>query len=168
MISAALLLLALQPAAPLAPPEPPCSAEDRRLPEALAGWTERVAERAVAIAPGRPARIELRPAVTVGYVVPPEREPAAGARGATLAVDVPAAGRYQVALSGRAWVDMVVGQRRLNSVRHGHGPRCSTIRKLVAFDLPAGRHLLQLSGSEESAIQVMIARDEGGATAGQR
>jgi hypothetical protein len=42
-------------------------------------------------------------------------------------------------------------------VKHGHGPDCSGIRKIVWFDLPAGRHIIQIAGSQARTIKVMAA-----------
>lgn len=151
-----LSLLLLQPAPVLAPPEPPCTIAEERLPDHLSGWRDAGGAPVTALRLGRAGRVALDPIERVGFAAAPERTPAAGSRGAAIPVTVERAGRYLLALSGPAWVDLVVGTRRIASSAHGHGPRCSGIRKLVTFDLPAGRHLVQLSGSEEREVTVML------------
>lgn len=163
-----LSLFLLQAAPTLAPPEPPCSVADEQLPENLSGWRDAGGSPVTALTVGRAGRITLEPVARVGFAAAPERAPGAGTRGAAIPVTIERAGRYVLALSGAVWADLVVGTGRIASVAHGHGPRCSGIRKLVTFDLPAGRHLVQLSGSDAREVTAMVTRAEGRSRRTQR
>ena len=44
------------------------------------------------------------------------------------------------------------------STAHGHGPACSTIRKMVDFSLQPGRYVLQISANAEAEISVLVTR----------
>ncbi|PZO77611.1 MAG: hypothetical protein DI632_08755 [Sphingomonas hengshuiensis] len=61
-------------------------------------------------------------------------------------------------MGGGAWIDVVDGTHGVASVDHGHGPACSGIRKMVDFDLPAGTHVVQITGSREDSLTMMVAR----------
>ena len=80
-----------------------------------------------------------------------------GTFGGYFPVDVARAGRYRFALSQGAWIDLVQKGERLKSADHAHGPICSGIAKIVAFDLQPGRYWLQLSEAKDASIDVMLA-----------
>ena len=132
-------------------------------PEPWTSWNQSGVETAggeAASAPrlilGKPVIATLRPSAQVQYVVKPERQRMKSHGGLfSLALKAPA--RVGIGLSGSAWVDIVTDRALVASAAHGHGPECSGIRKIVWFDLPAGVHLVQLSGSAESRIRVMAA-----------
>ena len=48
------------------------------------------------------------------------------------------------------------GGEPLKSVAHGHGPACSTIRKIVRFDLKPGAYRLYLTGLDKPDATVML------------
>ncbi len=48
------------------------------------------------------------------------------------------------------------GGAPLTSSAHGHGPACSGIRKLVAFELTAQPYLLKLTGLKTPTARVML------------
>ncbi|MEP9401421.1 hypothetical protein [Sphingomonas sp. VNH70] len=151
----ALLLAALQ--------APACPATPAPLPASLTGWSVappiaagRGAEAAAAVPIGRSVRATLTPQSAVRFAVAPARPGAADARGGVFAVTVVKAGRYRVALGTAAWIDVVAGGRSLASVAHGHGPACSGIRKMVDFDLSPGRHLIQIAGSADPAVTLLV------------
>ena len=50
----------------------------------------------------------------------------------------------------------VAGGEALKSVLHGHGPQCSTIRKIVRFDLQPGTYRLYLTGLDKPAAKTML------------
>lgn len=105
---------------------------------------------------GKPVVATLRPQTQVHF---PSSPPGAGrhAMGGlfTLALKEPA--RVGIALSQPAWVDVVTGGTTAPSVDEGRGPDCSGIAKIVWFDLPAGVHLVALSGSTGRELRVMAA-----------
>lgn len=149
MLFAALLLLQASPAAPR------CAATDAALPATLSGWaapaTEFGVNKAVMLQAGDAAKLAGVPAgakpggaVMIGF-------------------RVEKAGRYGVALDQRGWIDVVpgaVGGEALKSAAHGHGPQCSTIRKIVRFDLQPGLYRLYLTGLDKPAAKTMLVAPE--------
>ncbi|WP_294320753.1 homogentisate 1,2-dioxygenase [uncultured Sphingomonas sp.] len=133
------------------------------LPRGMEGWSRPTAVAAAATA-AKPVLLTARSAVRatllpitgVTYAVPPAKPGAATSHGGLFAFDVARAGRYRVALGSPAWIDVLRGTMPVASVTHGHGPSCSTIRKMVDFDLKPGRHLLQIAGSEPAAVTLMV------------
>jgi hypothetical protein len=153
----AALLIAAAPvaAAECATPAP--------LAEPWTSWTQsgqaRVgsqANGAPALILGKPVVAALTPAAHVQFAVPPGKGAKEG-HGGLFTLSLRQAARVGIALDGAAWVDVVTGTTALASVEHGHGPACSGIRKIVWFDLPAGRHLVQIAGSKAATMRVMAA-----------
>jgi hypothetical protein len=155
----------------------PCAAVVGPPPE-LAGWSsktpitasafaeQRVAVRAPVKARLLPITLPLGEAFTAtlrpsGSVFPPVRPSKLAAEGSSSGIftfTAPEAGRYRVALGVGAWVDVVAEGQAVTSVTHGHGPACTGIRKMVDFDLKAGRHLLQVVGSPTPKVDIMVVR----------
>ncbi len=153
MILAPLLLVAADPVC--AAPTP--------LAEPWTSWTQSgqakagiVAQGAPALILGKPLTVDLTPAVHVQFPAAPGKGAEDG-YGGLLNLSLKQAARVGVALSGPAWVDVVTGDAPVASVEHGHGPDCSGIRKIVWFDLPAGRHIVQIAGSQAAVVRVMAA-----------
>ncbi len=67
-------------------------------------------------------------------------------------------GTYRVALEHKGWIDVLEAGRSLASSKHGHGPACTGIRKMVDFRLKRGRHVLRLSKLAEDEVRVLITR----------
>ena len=115
----------------------PCPAIDAALAAPLAGWT----------VPGE--RLEVgRPVVL-------------DATGGAVRINfqVETAGRYGIALDQGGWIDVfasVSDGTPLVSVAHGHGPACSTIRKIVRFNLYPGVYQLALSRLPNPRAKVML------------
>ena len=132
------------------------------IPRELDGW--RIAAPVVAdrmpvpIAVGQGVRATLLPTSEVSFPVAPSRPAAAGTSGGAFAFEVARTGRYRVALGSGAWIEVVRAGRALPSVSHAHGPECSPVRKMVDFDLKAGRYLLEVAGNPTTALGLMIAR----------
>lgn len=105
---------------------------------------------------GKPFVATLSPADYVQFAADPGKDGRQGF-GGIFTLSVRQAARIGIALSGPAWVDVVSGTVTQPSVDHGHGPDCSGIRKIVWFDLPLGRHVVQIAGSKAREIRVMAA-----------
>lgn len=105
---------------------------------------------------GRPVELALRPAADVPYAPPPARAPAAGSHGGVFPLTIATPGLYRIALSAKAWVDVVRDGAAVASAEHAHGVPCSGVAKTVAFRLEAGRYVLQLSEVAASAITVRV------------
>ena len=142
------LMLLMAQTAPAA-----CPATPGWMPASLSAWAQPIA-RAPTI--GAPFQVEGRdPTIVRGL------DPGAVVRGgkaALVPIEITRPGAYRVALSDAAWVDIVRRGKSLGSVAHGHGPRCSGIRKIVDFQLDRGRYALQLSGMTADRVRVLIAR----------
>ena len=109
-----------------------------------------------ALAVGGEATLALAPAAKVHFAPVLARPARDGSYGGFFPLSVTKAGRYQVALSDGAWIDLVSKGKRLTSVAHSHGPACSGIAKIVAFDLKPGRYWVQLSNAKASTINAMV------------
>lgn len=69
------------------------------------------------------------------------------------ALDVAKAGKLEVALSDRAYVDLVRDGRALPSSMHGHG-KCPGVAKTVTFDVKPGRYLVQIADAKVRSVRV--------------
>jgi len=66
-------------------------------------------------------------------------------------------GAYGIALSDRGWIDLTRGKEpALKSASHGHGPACSSIRKIVNFNLRPGTYMLQIAESPVAKVKVLV------------
>lgn len=137
-------------------PVPVCSAINVSLPDDLAAWRGPAKEAISAVVIGEKAAISLRPVENVSYEFPPEKPGKVGTFGGAATFHISTAGTYRIALGAAAWIDVVAHGNTVASITHGHGPECSSIRKIVAFPLKPGRHILQFSGSQNTEIAVLI------------
>ncbi|ONF96394.1 hypothetical protein [Sphingomonas jeddahensis] len=160
---AATLLLAAAPALAQNPAhDPTCSNVRVALPPELSGWSEQAPVAAgitagggASVVPGQAVLVSLHPANLLTLRPAPQ---AVTANGGTLTLTIDAPGTYRVALGGKAWVDLVRDGKALSAAAHGHGPKCTGVRKMVDFALTAGSYTIQLSGSEASSLALMVAR----------
>lgn len=122
----------------------------------FAGW-EAAAGGAGEIRVDRATTITLAPDAGLRFPVAPGKA-TTGGNGAILPFAVVTPGRYRIGAGAGVWIDVVTAGKALPSVAHGHGPECGPVRKIVDFDLAAGRYVLQLSGSKDATVTVMVAR----------
>jgi hypothetical protein len=158
------------PAAALAQTAPAsaCATMDAEVPAELAGWTAKTPLSAASVAadlskasltPGKAFLATLPATSSVTYVVAPEKAGDPASHGGLFDLNIPTAGTYVVALGAGAWVDVLRDDgASVRSSSHGHGPACSTVRKIVAFELQPGRHVVQIVGSVPAALSIMVAR----------
>lgn len=111
---------------------------------------------APALSPGTTAELSLHPSDHIELIAPPQRTSAGSSNAGYAAVEITKPGIYRVALSDRAWIEVLKDGKPIASTAHGHGPRCSGMRKIVDFELAGGRHLLQISGNPTATIRVMV------------
>ena len=136
-------------------PQQQCAAMDANLPAALTLWTT----------PGHGTPDDLTKPV-VFKAMPkdqirglPASAKDGGATGVDFVIDKP--GIYGIAIDQNAWIDVVPDDGApLVSVKHGHGPECSTIRKIVRFDLKPGTYRLYVSGLTSVNVKVFLATGE--------
>ncbi len=155
----AALLLAM---APTLAADPAC-ANQPALAEPWTSWTQSGQAKAGAQAQGAPVLIlgkpitaTLIPVDYIHFATPPGKGGKDG-HGGLFALSLRQAARVGIALDSPAWIDVVTGAMPVPFVDHGHGPDCSSLRKIVWFDLSAGRHLVQIAGSKSAEIRVMAA-----------
>ncbi len=148
LLTAALLLLQTAPA-------PACATTDAALPANLSAWT--------ASATG----FGVNQAVTLdaGDVAKLPDVPAGAKPGGAVMIGfrIATAGRYGVALDQRGWIDVVpgvAGGEALKSAVHGHGPECSSIRKIVRYDLQPGIYRLYITGLDQPRAKTMLLAPE--------
>jgi len=142
---------------------PPVCAVPATLPPALRSWTSPVAVtgatdmgRAALLIPGKAARIVLAPMAQVTFPAPSAKPTPPASFGGLASFTVDRASTWRVALGAAAWVDVVSGGKAAASVAHSHGPDCSGVRKMVDFPLTPGTYTLQIAGSRQRAITVLV------------
>jgi hypothetical protein len=113
-------------------------------------------EAAGAPAVGKPVALTLSDAIAVKYEPAPSRAPEKGSYGGVFPLDIAKAGTYSIALSGKAWIEVVRDGASLKSSAHREGTPCSGIRKIVSFELKPGRYWLQLTEATGPAISALI------------
>jgi len=134
---------------------PHCAATDASLPAPLAGWRT----------PGGAFDIGKAVTLQAGDVATLAGVPAGAKPGgaAMIAFRVATAGRHGVALDQGGWIDVLpgaAGGEALKSTAHGPGPQCSTIRKIVRFDLRPGVYRVYLTGLKSPSAKVMLVAPE--------
>ena len=146
-------------------PTPACASTDQALPPEFAAWTTRAglasATRradlpAASLRVGVAANVALHPTPEVAYAVQPEKPGGSVSHGGMLEVRIARSGVYAVALGSGAWIDVLRDLKPVVSTAHGHGPACSSIRKVVDFPLTSGRYLIQISANAGAELPVMI------------
>lgn len=142
-----------------------CSRVRVAFPPELAGWSAGMPVRAATrvgrrarIVVGRGSEVTLGSFDRVGFAIAPLKRAEPASFGGTVNFFVTKAGSYRVALGGPTWIDVVRGRRAAASVAHAHGGVCTGVAKTVDFRLSPGRYALQLSGSAEPVVRVLVAR----------
>lgn len=165
MLVAAVLLLTMPQTAGSARDDAACPATQAPLPSGMDGWSRPVATSAgMSAAKATPLRVgEATTATLISeaaltYAAAPAKPAERPGQGGIFAFTISKQGRYRVSLGSAAWVDVVNGSTVLTSVGHGHGPTCSTVRKMVDFDLTPGRYTLQVAGSQLPALKLMVSK----------
>ncbi len=101
-------------------------------------------------------RVALVPGAEASFPVPPERAPKPETASGTITLPAATAGKYQVSLSTKAWIDVVQDGKALKSGDHTSDATCTTVRKSVRFDLIAAPVTLQISGADATSIVITI------------
>ena len=147
MILAALLLAQAAPVA--------CPATPAPLPTELAGWRR----SGTSLDSGDAVtRATVDPKLALVRDVPPPSRPG---RMVVETFRIVRAGTYGIALDQKGWIDLYrAGSRAaLSSTKHGHGPDCSGIRKIVRFDLTPGSYTLVVGELQGANAKMMLVRD---------
>lgn len=153
MILPALLLAQIIPPAnapETCPPVPPA------LPAALRDWgrpgVDLSSGRAVTVASIDPKTVRL------ADVPAPERP----GRMILRTIKVSRPGTYGIALDQKGWIDLYRAGNRtaLVSTKHGHGPDCSGIRKIVRYALTPGEYRVMVTGLDKPRATMMLVSGE--------
>ena len=99
----------------------------------------------------------LRPVAQVIYTVAPERGRDDG-YGGVVTLEWIAAGRYQVTISGEAWVDAVQKDKRLPILASTSRDDCPGIRQSVQVDVESVPLTLQFGGAMVRRLNVSVLR----------
>jgi hypothetical protein len=99
----------------------------------------------------------LQPVASVVYTVPPERGRDDG-YGGVVTLEWIAAGRYQITLSGDAWVDAVQNDKRLSMLASTSRDDCPGIRMSVQFEVKSVPLTLQFGGAMVRRLNISVLR----------
>jgi hypothetical protein len=99
----------------------------------------------------------LQPIAQVIYTVPPERGRDDG-YGGIVTLEWIAAGRYQITLSGDAWIDAVQNDKRLPMLASTARDDCPGIRLSVQFDVQSVPLTLQFGGAMVRRLNISVLR----------
>jgi hypothetical protein len=99
----------------------------------------------------------LLPIASVIYTVPPERGRDDG-YGGIVTLEWIAAGRYQITLSGDAWIDAVQNDKRLPMLASTSRDDCAGIRMSVQFDVQSVPLTLQFGGAMVRRLNISVLR----------
>ena len=132
-----------------------CAGMDQALPVELQPWQTAVTAGAT-LPPGTTVNLTLRPIAEIEAVAPPRPARQGATTGGRIELEIATAGTYGVALGNAGWIDVVRDGRPLEATAHGHGPACSTIRKIVNFNLTPGRYTVQISGTDASVVRLLV------------
>ena len=99
----------------------------------------------------------LQPVAAVIYLVPPERGRDDGL-GGVVTLEWISAGRYQVTLSGEAWIDAVQNERRLPMLASTGRNDCPGVRQSVQFEVDSVPLTLQFGGATIRRLNIAVLR----------
>jgi hypothetical protein len=101
--------------------------------------------------------LALRAPGEAGLHSPPERAPKEGTfAGFASFKNPPKAGIYTVSLSAGGWVDLVQDGHFLKPKAFSGATDCDGIRKTMKYEISASPFVLQISGTNEDSISVVI------------
>ncbi len=147
MLSISALLLCATPAL-----AQPCAAP--------AGWAKparhvaaRNANLRFGLKPNSSAQLQLHAEPSVAVPIKQDRAKQTREFAGLAALDVVKAGKLDVSLSDRAYVDLVRDGRAVASSMHGHG-KCAGIAKTVTFDVKPGRYIVQIADAKVRSVRV--------------
>ncbi len=150
-----------------ASPAPACAAMDTSLPAGFAEWngkaglaTATSAEHPphAALALGKGYDVSLLNTPKVFFPVQPEKPSGRLAHAGLFEFTVGTGGASTVALSKPAWIDVLKDGKYLEPASFGHGPECTSTRKMVVFHMKPGKHAPQVSGNAAPALKLMVTK----------
>lgn len=145
---------------------PACAAQ-APLPAGMGDWDGKASigtapspEHAVhaPLALGKGYEAKLAKKADVTFSVEPEKPGGSVSYSGLFSFTIPEAGNYTVALGAAAWIDVLEDGKALEPLKFGHGPECTTIRKMVTFPMKPGVHVLQVAGNGADTLKLMVAK----------
>ncbi|MBV9158847.1 MAG: hypothetical protein JO097_21485 [Acidobacteriaceae bacterium] len=131
-------------------------AEPWRQARTLASAMDARAANRARFATGQAGSPAAAPDGEVAYVTLPKGAGEAASFGGMATFEAARAGVYRVALEKSAWVDVVADGKPAPTVRFGRGADCSGVQKAVEFRLDAGPHVIELSGSKDRELGIIV------------
>lgn len=160
LLSAAMLLTPTlvwaEEAKPACPPEPVLTGPFTHWLHATSVKASTDVSGAPALSVGKPVKVALLEAARVTYKRARATPPTTPTFSGTLSLTVTEAGTYSIAAGASLWIDVVKSGEALKSSKHGHGPDCSGIRKIVDFDLQPGTYEVRLIDNKTADVTVMV------------
>ncbi|MDC7682351.1 hypothetical protein PQU92_03635 [Asticcacaulis sp. BYS171W] len=104
---------------------------------------------------GTPLKVTLLDSTRVTYKRARATQPTTPVYSGTLSLKIDTAGQYGIAAGAGVWIDVEKDGKTLSSNKHGHGPDCSGVRKIVEFALEPGTYTVHLVDNKEPTITVM-------------
>jgi hypothetical protein len=130
-----MILIALALAAAAAP----CKATDTHLPRDLSGWTR------------------AGKTLDTGHTVTLTGRAGTGETNVTIRK----AGSFGIAVDSNAWVDIYRGRgKALTMASESRGPACSTIRKIVRYNLSPGTYRVTVTNMTAGHAKLMLVHSE--------
>jgi hypothetical protein len=118
----------------------PCKTHDTNLPRDLSGWTR----AGQTLDTGHSVMLTGR------------------AKTAETSVTIRKAGTFGVAIDQQAWVDLYRGRGKpLDMASESRGPACSTIRKIVRYNLQPGTYRVTVTNMTAGRARLMLVHSEG-------
>lgn len=112
---------------------------------------------AAAILSGQLYALELLPANQVSFPVAPGKDSTSDSYAGVVALRVPSAGKYRVAVDLPLWIDVIAGAKLLSPLDYEGVHGCSAPRKVVVFDLEGSSDwLLQLSAADRAPVRLTV------------
>ena len=152
---------------PTTPAAPTCAAMDAAFPAGFTDWngktplaTASSADRLpqATLILGKGYEVKLLNTPKVAMPIQPEKPGGSVAHAGLFSFTVETEGAYVVALATPAWIDVLEDGKSLEPTTFGHGPECTSIRKMVVFQLKPGAHALQVSGNADAKLKLMVAK----------
>lgn len=110
------------------------------------------------LALGKGYEAKLAKKADVVFVVEPEMPGGSVSYSGLFSFTVETASDYTVALGAAAWIDVLEDGKALEPLKFGHGPACTTIRKMVTYPMNPGVHVLQVAGNGADKLKLMVAK----------
>lgn len=110
--------------------------------------------------PAKAISLALLPSESVKFALAPTGKPKGDAAktfgGLVTFEGVPAAGLYQVSLSGPGWIDVIQDGKALETVAHTGKSDCEGLRKSLRFNIGAGPFVVQLNGVQSESVKLAV------------